>query len=100
MLGQPERPFRVFYMTTDKSKIKYFAYVRKSSEGEERQALSIPAQKDKLSEVFANLDIEFIEDKASAFKPFNRPNFAKMLETIRKRTKNGAHRLASRPIIS
>ncbi len=71
-------------MATDKNKIKYFAYVRKSSEGEERQALSIPAQKDKLLEVFANLDIEFVEDKASAFKPFNRPNFAKMLETIRK----------------
>ncbi len=73
----------------EKGKIKYFAYVRKSSEGEERQALSIPAQKDKLKEVFGNLDVEFVEDKASAFKPFNRPNFAKMLETIRKGERAG-----------
>jgi len=55
----------------------------------ERQALSIPAQKDKLSEVFGGLDIEFVEDRASAFKPFNRPNFAKMLETIRKGERTG-----------
>jgi len=76
-------------MATDKNKIKYFAYVRKSSEGEERQALSIPAQKDKLNEVFGNLDVEFVEDKASAFKPFNRPNFASMLERIRKGERTG-----------
>ena len=76
-------------MTKDKTKIKYFAYVRKSSEGEERQALSIPAQKDKLNEIFGHLDIEFVEDKASAFKPFNRPNFATMLERIRKGERTG-----------
>ena len=56
-------------MKPTEKKIKYFAYVRKSSEGEERQAMSIPAQKDKLREIFPGLDIEFIEDKASAFKP-------------------------------
>ncbi|MEK7153189.1 MAG: recombinase family protein, partial [Patescibacteria group bacterium] len=76
-------------MTTDKTKIKYFAYVRKSTEGEERQALSIPAQKDKLNEIFSGLDIEFVEDRASAFKPFNRPNFAAMLERIRKGGRTG-----------
>jgi DNA invertase Pin-like site-specific DNA recombinase len=76
-------------MTKDKSKIKYFAYVRKSTEGEERQALSIPAQKDKLKEIFGDIEVEFIEDKASAFKPFNRPNFASMLERIRKGEKTG-----------
>ncbi len=69
--------------------IKYFAYVRKSSEGEERQALSIPAQKEKLREKFGDLDIEFVEDKASAFKPFNRPSFADMLERIRKGERTG-----------
>ncbi len=76
-------------MTTDKTTIKYFAYVRKSTEGEERQALSIPAQKDKLNEIFGKLDIEFVEDRASAFKPFNRPNFAAMLERIRKGERTG-----------
>src|SRR3989344_2886495 len=76
-------------MNKDTSKIKYFAYVRKSTEGEERQALSIPAQKDKLNEIFGKLDVEFVEDKASAFKPFNRPNFAIMLERIGKGERTG-----------
>ena len=76
-------------MNERKEKIKYFAYVRKSSEGEERQALSIPAQKDQLTERFQDLDIEFVEDKASAFKPFNRPAFADMLERIRKGGRTG-----------
>lgn len=75
----------------DKSftKIKYFAYVRKSTEGDERQALSIPAQMDKIKERFPDLSIEFVEDKASAFKPFNRPNFAAMLERIHKGDRTG-----------
>lgn len=71
------------------NKIKYFAYVRKSTEGMERQALSIPAQKDKLTEIFGGLDIEFVEDRGSAFKPFNRPNFASMLERMRKGERTG-----------
>ena len=71
-------------MKKDTDKIKYFAYVRKSTEGEERQALSIPAQKDKLNEIFGKLDIEFVEDKASALKPFNRQEFADMFERIHK----------------
>lgn len=75
--------------TAKTGKIKYFAYVRKSSEGEERQALSIPAQKDQLTEKFRDLDIEFVEDKASAFKPFNRPAFADMLLRIIKGERTG-----------
>lgn len=39
-------------------KIKYFAYVRKSSENKERQALSIGAQKEKVRDMFPDLDIE------------------------------------------
>ena len=76
-------------MTKDRNKIKYFVYVRKSSEGEERQALSIPAQKDQLIKVFGHLDIEFVEDRASAFKPFNRPAFTDMLERIIKGERTG-----------
>ena len=76
-------------MTTEKSKIKYFVYVRKSTEGNEKQALSIPAQKDKATEMFGSLDMEFVEDRASAFKPFNRPAFADMLERIRKGERTG-----------
>ncbi len=67
------------------NKIKYFAYVRKSTEGEERQALSISSQMDKVKEFFSALDIvEVLEEKHSAFKPYNRPVFEDMIKRIRK----------------
>ena len=69
-------------MTTS-TKTKYFAYLRKSSEDKEKQALSIPAQKAKLSEMFGDLGIEFIEEEKSAFIPYNRPKFADMLARMR-----------------
>jgi site-specific DNA recombinase len=70
----------------NKSKtIKYFVYVRKSTEGEERQALSISSQTDKAQEFFGNLNIvEILEEKHSAFKPYNRPVFENMIKRIRK----------------
>jgi len=65
--------------------IKYFAYVRKSTEGEERQALSIESQKDKVKEFFSGLEIvDYFEERHSAFKPYNRPEFEKMIKRIRK----------------
>jgi len=67
----------------NKNTIKYFAYVRKSTEGEERQALSIASQTDKVKEFFANLDIiEILEERYSAFKPYNRPVFKNMIKRI------------------
>ena len=71
-------------MKNKTNKIKYFAYVRKSTEGEERQALSISSQMDKVNEFFASLDIvEVLEEKHSAFKPYNRPVFESMIKRIR-----------------
>lgn len=65
------------------TKIKYFAYVRKSTEGEERQALSIESQKDKVREIHPDLDIvDILEEKHSAFKPYNRPVFDDMIKRI------------------
>lgn len=70
--------------------VKYFAYVRKSSEGDERQALSIDSQKDQVVKHFADLDIvEVLEEKHSAFKPYNRPVFADMIKRIHKGEANG-----------
>lgn len=67
-----------------KNKIKYFAYVRKSTEGEERQALSIESQKDKVKEIHPHLDIvEVLEERHSAFKPYNRPSFEEMIRRIK-----------------
>ena len=64
--------------------IKYFAYVRKSTEGEERQALSIDSQRDKVKELFPTLEIvDVLEEKHSAFKPYNRPVFEQMIKRIR-----------------
>ena len=62
---------------------KFFAYVRKSSEGEERQALSISSQIDKVKELFGNVDIvEILEEKHSAFSPYERPVFENMIKRI------------------
>jgi len=69
-------------MNNDSQQLKYFAYVRKSSEDQERQALSIPAQKEKILQMFPNLDIEFVEEEKSAFKPYNRPKLTRMLERM------------------
>ena len=76
-------------MSKENGKIKYFAYLRKSSEDKERQALSIPAQKDKLIEMFADCDIEFIEEERSAFIPHNRPKFLDVLARIRNGERQG-----------
>ena len=70
-------------MSNKTPKIKYFAYMRKSSEDKEKQSLSIPAQRAKLTEMFGDLDIEFIEEERSAFIPHNRPQFSDMLLRIR-----------------
>lgn len=68
--------------TITNDKIKYFAYVRKSSEDKERQALSISSQKEKILAAFPNLDIEFIEEEKSAFIPYHRDKFTEMIERI------------------
>ncbi len=77
-------------MKNEKNTTKYFVYVRKSTEGEERQALSIESQKDNVKKVFPELDIvEVFEEKHSAFKPYNRPVFEDMIKRIRKREASG-----------
>lgn len=64
--------------------IKYFGYVRKSTEGEEKQALSILAQKEKISDNFAGLRVvKIFEERQSAFEPYKRPIFQEMLDKIR-----------------
>ena len=72
-------------MKASTDKTKYFAYVRKSTEGDERQALSIDSQKDKVKEFFHDLDIvEVLVEKHTAFKPYSRPVFADMIKRISK----------------
>lgn len=63
--------------------LRYAVYIRKSTEEEERQVLSLASQRDKITERYGDLKIvtEFTESK-SAFEPDKRPNFKELLELI------------------
>ena len=66
--------------------MKYFVYTRKSTESDERQALSIPAQVRELKEFAVDKDLEIyeiFEESKSASKPNNRPEFTQMIERIK-----------------
>lgn len=70
-------PINQTHYANDKTnKLKYIAYVRKSTEEDDRQALSIDAQVDAIKSQFPNLDITFIKgddgatgESMSAAKP-------------------------------
>ena len=60
--------------------LRYVAYLRKSTEDEERQVLSRVAQRAKIEERFSDLNIvEFLEESKSAFKP-GRPVFERIMQ--------------------
>jgi DNA invertase Pin-like site-specific DNA recombinase len=65
--------------------MKYFAYCRKSSEGEDRQALSIPAQIDEINRTLADRPeieiVAWLEEKMSAKAP-GRPVYQSMIQRI------------------
>jgi site-specific DNA recombinase len=66
--------------------MEYFVYTRKSTETDEKQALSIPAQVRELKDfaVKNGLSIyEVLEESKSASKPNNRPTFSEMIERIK-----------------
>jgi site-specific DNA recombinase len=63
--------------------VRYLAYVRKSSENSERQALSIDGQSDAVKVRFASLNIvDVVAESKSAFKPYNRTLFDDVLLRI------------------
>ena len=67
-----------------KTGLSYVAYLRKSEEREDRQVLSLPAQRGKIREQFPDFNIvEFIEENSSAFKP-GRPLFNALINRIEK----------------
>jgi site-specific DNA recombinase len=70
-------------------KPRYIAYVRKSTESEERQSLSIPAQKRKIKELLPDAHIvKWLEESKSAFKP-GRPLFNLMMEMLQRGEADG-----------
>jgi len=71
--------------------MKFFIYCRKSTESEDRQILSIPAQKRELLEYAEknNLDIvDTLTESHSAYK-IGRPKFNQMLERIENKEADG-----------
>ena len=64
--------------------MKYFIYCRKSTESEDRQLLSLPAQKRALDEYAQKEGLEIVDrftESASAYK-VGRPEFNKMVERL------------------
>ena len=71
-------------------KLRYIAYMRKSTEGNERQALSMGKQEDAIREAFPDLNIiDWIKESRSAFKANNRPAFEEILERIKRGEADG-----------
>jgi len=77
-------------MTQDN--LKYFIYVRKSSEGKERQALSHEGQLFEIGKIVEREGLTVVDtykESKSAHIPDNRPLFNQMLKRIRRGEANG-----------
>ncbi len=71
--------------------IRYCAYFRKSSESDDRQALSLPAQEDEIKKLASKLGITLVatfKESKSAKKP-GRPAFNEMISLIGQKKING-----------
>jgi len=63
--------------------LRYGAYMRKSTEEAERQALSLASQEDKINERFGSLNIVVRhKESKSAFEPDKRPKLKELLDLI------------------
>lgn len=95
-------------MNNDYTKIKYFEYDRKSSEGDERQVQSIPDQIRENEVVAKHYNAKVLErftEEGSAKEPNKRPIFDEMLNRIQKGEANGIicwnlNRLSRNPVDS
>lgn len=71
------------YDNNKQNPLRYIAYIRKSTEDDERQVLSKEAQKAKIEERFPDLNIiDFLDESKSAFDENKRPIFSSILERI------------------
>ncbi len=95
-------------MNKETTKIKYFEYARKSSEGEDRQVQSIERQYEENKKTIARYGLEVVDsfsENRSAKKPNNRPAFNEMIRRIEKGEANGIvcwhiNRLSRNPLES
>ncbi|HAO09427.1 MAG TPA: hypothetical protein DCQ50_21145 [Chryseobacterium sp.] len=92
----------------NKSLIKYYVYLRKSSEGEDRQVQSIERQADEVQKLVLHSGFQIVatfQESRSAMLPNNRPEFTKMIKGIKAGKANGiicwhVNRLARNPLES
>lgn len=95
-------------MNKETTKIKYFLYARKSSEGEDRQVQSIGDQTDRITKMAEDQQLDIIEilsEAKSAKNPYCRAVFDKMLDRIEKGEAQGIlvweiNRLSRNPVDS
>jgi site-specific DNA recombinase len=95
-------------MKNNETKIKYFLYARKSSEGEDRQVQSIGDQTDRITKMAEELHLDIVEilsEAKSAKNPYCRPVFDNMLKRIEDGEANGIlcweiNRLSRNPVDS
>jgi site-specific DNA recombinase len=88
--------------------LKYYIYLRKSSEGEDRQVQSIERQADEVNKLITYQGLQVVgtfEECKSAMVPENRPEFKKMIRGIKIGKANGIvcwhiNRLARNPLES
>lgn len=74
------------------SSYRFALYVRKSSESEDRQVLSIESQVEHLKDYAKKQGFtiyKVYQDSASAHKPHNRPQFSQMMKDIKRKKING-----------
>ena len=102
------RTVLLWCMNKETTKIKYFLYARKSSEGEDRQVQSIGDQTDRITKMAEDQQLEIVEilsEAKSAKNPYCRPVFDKMLDRIEKGEAQGIlaweiNRLSRNPVDS
>lgn len=88
--------------------LNYYIYLRKSSEGEDRQVQSIERQADEVHSLVTKIGLRVVgtfQECRSAMTPFNRPEFSKMIKGIKAGKANGIvcwhiNRLSRNPLES
>ena len=88
-----------------KNKKKVFLYCRKSSEGEDKQMLSIPSQIKELKQVANKLNLKIVDtyQESKSAKAPGRPKFSEMMDRLYKKEADGIlgwklDRLARNPV--